>query len=195
MSEVTVDSNPAQATAAPTQDPIDLRQLGQSLQQLLTESESEDQATDSLIRLAGRLTRSRAIVFFGEDSTGELSATPSHQIPSAVAESTLNKLYSLGLMARQTATVQIARTEQTDNGVALAVPVLRPNQSSEVMVVVADGGDDLQRRLAGLVQATQFIAAFAGQWRGRFAELKVNRQRASWIASAWPCSMLKKAGN
>lgn len=158
---------------SPSEAPLDLRLLGQNLQALLNESSTEQQATERLAALTQRLTRSAAIIYFGQDSTNQLSATPDVQLPESIAESTLNKLYSLAILASQSGAVQIARTEQDTESVALAVPVLRLHRSTEVFVLIAEAGQDLQRRLAGLVQITQFVAAFAGQWRGRFDELRV----------------------
>ncbi|MCP4192046.1 MAG: HlyD family efflux transporter periplasmic adaptor subunit [Planctomycetaceae bacterium] len=181
MSQTSVKSIPKRRVTESGDAPVDVRQLGDNLQQVLATASSEAEAIESLLRVAKQLMRAEVMVYFDADSAGQVSDCPMGQVPAPITESLLHKLYSLAVLTRETAAVQIARIEQAEGVIGVAVPVFRTDQVIEVMVVVADSGEYLQRRLAELVQVVQLMAAFAGQWRGRLAASKVTHEQSQWI--------------
>ena len=180
MSQSSVKTIPKRRVASAGESSFDVRQLGLHLEEVLGSATSEVEAIESLLQLALQLMRANMVLYFDADSTGQLSSYPTGQFPAVVAEPLLNQLYSLAVMTQETATVQIARVEQAGEVIAVAVPVFRSDQIKEVMLVVIDSSGDLQQRLTELVQVAQLVAAFAGQWRGRFVALKSGHEQSQW---------------
>ena len=164
----------------------DLRHLGGQLHELLQDSDSVQAATEKLCDLVRRLTRSRAILYFGRDCDEQLTVLPDYQWPEKIADETIHQCFSLAGTAVQTGAVQIVRATENCQSLAIATPVWRAEHPSEVMLLIIEMDAESSETLAGVVLLLQFVAAYTAQWRGRFSELRQalesNRFEKVWEA-------------
>lgn len=166
------------STAADEPQQFDIRRLGQRLNDLLRTSSSESVATDRLLELTYQLTGAVLALYYAEDTTEQLASEPTNQFPpQRTSDAALEQLYSLALHARSDRTVQMAVAKSDRARVAIAIPVFCRRSGLEVLVLLCDGETDERRRLAGIVQISQFLAAYAGQWRGNFEPQQVVSER------------------
>jgi len=164
-----VGATDAHATAADEPQQFDIRRLGQRLNDLLRTSSTESVATDRLLELTYQLTGAVLTLYYAEDATEQLASEPTNQFPpQRTSNEALEQLYALALHARSDRTVQMAVAKSDSARVAIAIPVFCRTGGLEVLVLLCDGETDERRRLAGIVQISQFLAAYAGQWRGNF---------------------------
>ncbi|MCA9197779.1 MAG: efflux RND transporter periplasmic adaptor subunit [Planctomycetales bacterium] len=152
---------------------IDLRQLGRFLHNAVVNSGSETMAVAGLADLVQPLCHANLVVYFPEDSTGELSAEPLTCRPQSVAAPHLDQLYRLALYAASESTVQIAKLDSESDAVVVAAPVLRHRKPTECLVMVLDHGPETGKLLPVVIQNVQLLAASMGHWRGKLNSLDV----------------------
>jgi hypothetical protein len=140
--------------------------LSHVCQQIPRTAATEAEATHRLVELTRELTQALAVIYFGLDSTQQLAADPCSQSPGRLGEHSLNQLYLLARRAQDIEVAQLAQVHGESPQVALAVPVPRRDGQVEVLIVVTGLSAEDRRQVAGALQVTQLIAAFAGQWRG-----------------------------
>ncbi|MBJ41741.1 MAG: hypothetical protein CMJ80_00330 [Planctomycetaceae bacterium] len=150
-----------------TGEAIDIRKLSFQLDQIVRASATEDDATYRFATMLRQLTDAVAVLYYTEDCTGQLSGRPCYHSPSQISKLALDSLHAIATRAQSEQTVQVSQSRGTQASVTIAAPVYCQDDRIEVVVALATTENEDRQRLAGLVQIAQFMAAFAGQWRGR----------------------------
>ena len=158
----------------------DLRRIGLQLHRQLMESVDQTEATQRFLNFVCQHTGARGGWYFPATEEGVVAEQPSACTPASFGDAAVGQLYPITRVAQVEGTIQLARADAQGHGVVFVVPVFRPGLATECFAVVVPVEYDSNRKLAALSQVLQFLAAYAGQWRGRFAEILESTGAVTW---------------
>jgi multidrug efflux pump subunit AcrA (membrane-fusion protein) len=154
------------------------------------ESVDEHEATQRFLDYACQLTGARGGWYFSVTEEGGLDARPSACTPAGFGGDAVSQLHPMALVAQGEGTIQLARADAQGHAMVFVVPVFRPGRATECFIVVVPVELESNRKLAALSQILQLLAAFVGQWRGRFSDLLHTTESVSW---QYFCTVLERA--
>lgn len=160
----------------------DLRRIGWQLHRQLIESVDQTEATQRFLTFVCQHTGARGGWYFPATEEGVVAEQPSAYTPASFGDAAVGQLHPITRVAQVEGTIQLARADAQGHGVVFVVPVFRPGLATECFAVVVPVEYDSNRKLAALSQVLQFLAAYAGQWRGRFGEIFESTSAVSWRA-------------
>lgn len=140
-----------------------VRQLGLTLDQLVSGAASESEALNRLVELLRQLFGASAVLWFDSDASGQIRSQPRCSWPDTIPASVASQLRALAERAHSLGAAQLAQARENVARIAMAVPVFRPHSPRAVLVLLLEHSADEPRLLTSILQSVQFAAAFAGR--------------------------------
>ena len=180
VTETCPSAVPPATPGASAQHSRDVRQVGQQFEAVLTNAGDEAEATDRFLQLVRQLTGARGALYFPATADGRISNEPEVRSPAGIGGNLVDQLHPLLRVAQAERTIQLARSDHEGTQVVFVVPVMRTGRATECFVAIVPVPLDANERLAALCLTLQCLAAFVGQWRGRFQKLAPTSDVAAW---------------